>query len=193
MRADYAKNQPADWLAVFQRALRLSTSIDSAELLAVLEHLLLSEASISTFRNLVVSRSRDTYDQTGLQSVKLSSHLTTIINRLVDPSIDGSPYQEREDQHALRVSILATEDSLESRIAKAVQSADDLSLPFCQIQLRLLFGGLGEKSSEGQSSHNRLVRAFCNEFERQESLATTTLVDLVGFLSDDAAGEVLFP
>lgn len=170
-----------------RRALQWSFSTGSAETSSRLGRILLNEAVASTFRQLILQNSKLAYDECGFQ--KKGGFSIAMIERLVDPSLDS--LETDSTRHAPSSLPGLTNDGLETRIVKVVQSANDLSLPFCQIQLRLLFGALhGAKDIDDPPDITGFATAFCDQVEHDSNLPSTVLVELVDALADDAAGKV---
>ena len=188
LRGLYAKSNPDDWLSALQLALAYCKCPSSRGIEARVAHLLSTASVVSTFRRLVLRDSRQAYDKCCAELSTPDGSLTAYVERLVDPlsdhNADGSekPLYDPGDPQA----------QVEWRPVRIIKSASALSLPFCQVYLRLLSDRDTKDSMAGDDHSNDVstVEVLCDQLEQHEHVTHKTLVDIVEFLPDDKVEQV---
>jgi hypothetical protein len=164
-----------------RRAIEWAATINSLEMRDWL-NCLLSNMSITLWlHSLILLDAKAVHDGLTKRLLKKADPLLAKVITLLDSSAAAAPAVAGDV--TMSVSEIIGDPGL--RVVRAVKNANSLSLPFCQMQLLLVFEAVAD-----EESRKRLLRNVFYQVERNSTLESAVVGDLVRPLDDSVLKNV---
>ncbi|KAI9769426.1 MAG: RNA polymerase II mediator complex subunit [Geoglossum simile] len=172
----YTEENPRESLSIIRRAIERGSNKLKGSHQDVLEGLLASTTVTSALRRYIIRDTEETHSYLILPLTKLPSDGGWRLKQIMDRLLEGNNSDDLSEMDP------------EVQVTKILQIADEFSLPFCQIKLKLIFNS--EKSSapaDRTTGQITVTTSFFHAISSAIQNQNFAWTDLVSVLDDDVA------